>query len=869
MSVKKLSFLIGVLVIMSMLLTACPAPAAPEKVVETVVVEKEVVKEVEKVVEKPVEVVKEVVKEVEKIVEVEKPEEPVTRTGAWLDTIVIVEEPSADAAISRLQTKDIDLYAYTVSNVEVAAKVAADPNLGFYRSFGSYNELTFNPAGPVFEGTGKLNPFAVPAMREAMNYLIDRNYIVQEIMGGLAIPRWLPFNTASTDYVRLADVARQLELKYAYDLDKAKAIFEAEMPKIGATLVGGKWQFEGAPVEILVLIRSEDERRAIGDYVANQLEAIGFATVRDYKRAADASPIWQRTAPSEGAFHIYTGGWITTAVPRELSDNFSFFYTARGLGVPLWQAYTPTEEFDKLAERIENNDYADMEERSEMMAKALELSLEDSVRLWLVDRASITPKRAEVQTAYDLYGAVYGTPLWARTIRREGEVGGSMKIAMPSILTEPWNPVGATSWVYDAMIIRGTTDAGVIADPYTGLPLPNRIEKADIVVQEGVPMAKTLDWVTLTTAPTIEVPADAWADWDAEAQKFITVGEKNAEPVTAKVKSTVYYGANFDGAKWHDGSPFTAGDVIYRIIMAFDPAKEASAIYDESYVADFESFMTSFKGVKVVSTDPLVIETYTDNTYLDAELNVSTWYPAWDYGRGAWHNTYLGALVEASGGAAFTASKADEEEVEWLSYIAGPTLELLKAQLEDGVVANPIPYAPTLSQYITEDEAAARWKNLTEFNRRYGHFWIGTGPYYLERAFPVEGTILLQRFAEHPDPADRWARFGQAALAEVEVDGPSRVTVGQDAAFDVLVTFDDAPYAMADIEQIKYMVFDAKSALAMVGEAEAVEDGKWQVKLGKEATGKLEAGSNRLEVVVVSKLVAVPTFASAQFVTAP
>jgi peptide/nickel transport system substrate-binding protein len=868
MSMKRLSVLLGVLVILSMILTACPAPAPQvvEKVVTQVV---EVEKEVKVVETQVVETVKEVEKVVEKIVEVEKPEEPVTRTGAWLDTIVIVEEPSADAAVSRLQTGDIDLYAYTVSNKEVAAKVAADPNLGSYKSYGSYNELTFNPAGPVFSGTGKLNPFAVPAIREAMNYLIDRTYIAEEIMGGLATPRWLPFNIASTDYVRSADVARQLELKYAYDLEKAKELITAEMEKIGATVVDGKFQFEGAPVEIIVLIRTEDERRLIGDYVANQLEAIGFAATRDYKKAADASPIWQRTDPNEGKFHIYTGGWITTAVPRTLVDNFSFFYTARGLGVPLWQAYTPSEEFNTLAEKLENNDYTSMEERTEMMAKALDLALQDSVRLWLVDRASITPKRAEVQTAYDLYGAVYGTPLWARTIRRDGEVGGSLKIAMPSILTEPWNPIGATSWVYDAMIIRGTTDLGVIADPYTGLALPNRIEKAEILVEEGVMMAKTLDWLTLDTAPSIEVPADAWADWDAATQKFITAGEKYTETMTAKAKVTVHYPADFGGVKWHDGSPFTAADVIYRFITQFDRAKEASPIFDASYVPDYESFMSTFKGMKVLSANPLVFEYYTDSTFLDAEDTVATWYPAWDYGAGPWHTTHLGALVEAAGGAAFSAAKADEKQVEWLSYIAGPTLDLMKAQLPNATITETMPYEATLSEFITADDAATRWANLTEFNRRYGHFWVGTGPFYLERAFPVEGTILLQRFADHPDSADRWASFGQAAIAEVEVEGSSRVTINQEAMFDVLVTFNEAPYAQADIEQVKYLVFDANGALAATGEAAAVEDGKWQIKLAPDVTGKLEAGSNKLEVVVVSKLVAVPSFASAQFVTAP
>ena len=68
MSVKKMSVLLGVLVVVSMVLTACPAPQPQviEKIVtQEVVKEVKVIetREVEKVIEKPVEVVKEVAAE--------------------------------------------------------------------------------------------------------------------------------------------------------------------------------------------------------------------------------------------------------------------------------------------------------------------------------------------------------------------------------------------------------------------------------------------------------------------------------------------------------------------------------------------------------------------------------------------------------------------------------------------------------------------------------------------------------------------------------------------------------------------------------------------------------------------------------------
>jgi peptide/nickel transport system substrate-binding protein len=854
------------LVAVAMVLSAC---AAPEPQVVTQVVEKEVEKVVVETVEVEVEVEKEVEKVVVETVEVEVEKEVARRlVGAWVDSVIAVEEPSSDAGVTRLEVGELDVYAYTISNPEIFRRVEESDALEYDRSFGSYNELSFNPMGPVFEGTGKLNPFSVPRVREAMNWLIDREYIAQEIMGGMGAPRWLPFNNASNDYAKLADVARRIEFEYAYDMDRASTVIGEEMEALGAELVDGQWQYEGEPVEIIVLIRTEDERRDIGDYIANQLEDIGFTVTRDYKAAGDASPIWLRGNPDDGLFHIYTGGWITTVVPRDLGDNFAFFYTDMGLPFPLWQNYTNEPEFYELAERLQNRDFSTLEERFDMMARALELSFEDSARVWLSDRASVTPRRAEVQVGSDLYGGVSGSWLWAFTLQREGEAGGEMTIGMPSILTEPWNPIAGTNWIYDMMLVRSTGEMAYMPDPYTGLYWPQRMERGEVVVQEGLPVGKELGWVDLEFAPEIVVPEDAWADWDAAEQRFITVGEMHDEPITALRKSIVYYPDDlYDTVKWHDGSAFSAADVVMGMILTFDRAKEDSPYFDQAAVASFDSFMSAFKGVRILSTDPLVIETYSDLYNLDAELNVSTWWPYYDQGQGAWHQLTLGLMAEEKEEAAYSAAKADELEVEWLSFIAGPTIAILDAQLQEALADSYIPYEATLGEFVTAEEAQARYENLSNWKDEYGHYWIGTGPLYLERAFTVEKTVSLKRNADYPDASDKWVRFAEPMLADVFVDGPSRVTMGAQAVFDVEVTFKDEPYAIRDIDQVRYLVFDATGELAIVGDAEAVDDGLWEAVLSANDTSNLPAGSNRLEVVVVSKRVAVPSSDALTFVT--
>ena len=110
----------------------------------------------------------------------------------------------------------------------------------------------------------------------------------------------MPVHTISADYARYQATIEALEVAYAYDPAGAEADIAAEMLALGAVLEGGKWHYDGEPVTLIALIRLEDERRQIGDYVADQLEAIGFAVERQYKISAEASPCWLRGDPGRG-----------------------------------------------------------------------------------------------------------------------------------------------------------------------------------------------------------------------------------------------------------------------------------------------------------------------------------------------------------------------------------------------------------------------------------------------------------------------------------------------------------------------------------------------------------------------------------------
>ncbi|MEZ4835853.1 MAG: hypothetical protein R2873_28290 [Caldilineaceae bacterium] len=111
-----------------------------------------------------------------------------------------------------------------------------------------------------------------------------------------------------------------------------------------------------------------------------------------------------------------------------------------------------------------NSEFTTLEERKAMFGEALALALQDSVRVWLVDRLSFSPYKAEISVASDLAGGIAGSWLWPHTLNR-GAMHGSVTIAMPSILNDPWNPVNGSNFIYDTMLIRSTGDQDILPDP--------------------------------------------------------------------------------------------------------------------------------------------------------------------------------------------------------------------------------------------------------------------------------------------------------------------------------------------------------------------------------------------------------------------
>jgi len=806
---------------------------------------------------------------------------PTTRHGGWLDEIDY-SVVGADSAIAQVKAGAIDLFSFNLASTELSALKSS--GLTYSASYGGNYSIMLNPA--VLKNTNVLNPFSDKKIREAMNWLIDRNYINQEIYGGGSLPKFFAITTNLVDYTGIVDVARGLETKYAYNLDKAKQVVSDEMTTLGATAgTDGKWQYKGKPVDLIFVIRNDGDgtRKPMGDYVATQLESVGFTVERDYKSSSEASPIWIGSNPADGKWNLYTAGWLNAGLTRDEGNSFQQMYapdSQQGLSVFLANTtIDPT--FQKAADDLANHNFTTVAQRHDLMVQALTLSLQDSTQIWVVDEQVYSPYKTNVNATYDLGSGIEAAAMYPYNLRFTDKEGGQMKIGTNDLFTEPWNTIGGDNWIWDTGVMRfteqgsdiATFTGGMMGDPYTGLAFPQRIATAEVTAQTGLPITKTLDWVNLKTADTIPVPPDAWVDWDAKAQKFITAAEKFPNGTTAKVKSVVTYPADlFTTVKWHDGSPLSVADFIMPTIQFFDEANKDSKIYDPALAPNLQSLLPTYKGFRITSTNPLTIESYSDLYYNDAELNVVTNWPNSPTGltgEDSWDVLAISDMAVADGQLAYTADQADAKKIEQMSWVGGPSLDILSKELDTAESQSLIPYAPTLSQYITAADAKTRYDNLKAWYTAHGHYWVGTGPYYLDKVFTTEKTLVLKNNPDFPDLADRWASFSTPKLATAALDGPAQVKVGDTPTFDVNVTFNNAPYANADIKQVKYLLYDATGAVVSTGDATPVADGHYQVMLTADVTSKLVTGSDKIEVAVVPIPVAIPAYASLDFVVVP
>lgn len=678
---------------------------------------------------------------------------PHNRPGPAVDRIEFFSA-GVDQAANEVRAKGMDMYIFGLK-VTAAKKLEGDNGVKIYRSPSSSVSLLLNPA-PDPRG---LNPFSILEVRQAMNYLVDRNFIAQEIYGGFAEPMLSHVSPSDPDYVTVAEEV--LNRGISYDFDYAKSLIDSAMRAHGAELVEGVWHYNSKPVRVKFVIRNEDERNEIGNVVAKALRNVGFEVQETYRDFAAAISMVYSSDPQSFEWHIYTEGW-----GRGSADRYDFA-NINSMSAP-WMGNMPgwlisgfwqyeNDELDRLGKQIFTGSFSSRKERDQIYRNMTSLALDDAVRVWVATIYTTFP----AQTC--LTGVTEDLVSGPKSIlsMREAYCAGADALRVGSlwIWTErsTWNPIGGFGDVYSIDVWKNMVDPPMITHPFSGLPMPFRASYEVETSERGGAMAV----------------AEGAVVWNAKDDRWEPV------PSGAQARSKVVFDyTKYFQAKWHHGAEITMDDVLYELYQQFESTYDEKRSQVEFVLsATRKPILDVFKGFRVVDENRLEVYLdfwHFDENYIASYANIVSLSMPWEV------LAAMDKLVYEDRIAAYSQSTAARYNVPWISLVmkrdAGLVARVLR-QFRDSS------YYPThvMLHFETSADAAGRFTAALDWFQRYGHLAISQGPFMLTRYDPPGQYAELQAFRDesYPFKPGDWFMGKAERLKIVEPAGTIELKKGE------------------------------------------------------------------------------------------
>ncbi len=697
------------------------------------------------------------------------------------DTVQFVRYLDENVALGDIRNGNIDAYYWRIPSEWLATEQDRD-GLNVYETTPSTYSMLANPAE-----TEEFNPFALRDVRFALNYLLDRDLVVNELMNGLGAPMVSsisPYDPEYTDQIELLE-----SFDFQYDPARARGLIDDAMAGAGAARNGdGIWTMDGQPVELRFFIRNDDQLRdSAGELLARELERAGFAVSRDYGDLNKALAVVYGADPADMEWHLYTEGWGRSDFKRYDSQTQAEMYApwfARmpGLNDPgFWNYEHPR--LDEITRAIFSGDFKSEEERAALVREAVTLGVEDSVRVFMAASKELQATGDDIDGVVNDFGVGIPSRFTAINARSADD---TFRVGVKHIYQGSWNPVAGFSDVYSQHIWATLHDPTVFRHPYSGTVIPLY---ADFDIETSGPDG------------ALEVPPDAIL-WDPEAAAWAQVGEG------VEATSVVTYDYRF--GNWHHGVPMGMNDVLYMISFMEEwgtDAGEGDLTSDPEYTSRTDQFMKTLQGVRVIGPD--TIEVYVDYWHFDhgeiAEWAAIKAYMPWE----------MYAAMERAvldGKTAFSRTTATVKDVSWLSLIIPSDVAIIQEYLEGLAAAGHVPDSLAGENAMRQERYAAALSWIEET----GHALISNGPYTMGGYSPESATITVRQFADesYPFEAGAWSEFETAKTPLItQIFVPFLVEPGQDVT--VLVATEDA-------SSIKYFARDS-AGMTVSGETAAAE----------------------------------------------
>ena len=758
-------------------------------------------------------------------------EPPHSRPGPSSD-ILRFRAFHTDVASAAVTGGDVDIYKFSLKT-EAARALEDEPGVQLFRAPASTVGLVLNPA-PAPEG--ELNPFSIPEVRFALQYAVNRDLIAQEIYKGLAKPMFAHLGPFDYDYRTVFEGIK--ELNTTYDPDLAKQLVAAAMEEAGAVTQDGVWHYQDRPIRLKFILRTEDERREIGNLVLADLQKLGFQVTPFFHEFGVAIFKVYATDPQLFDWHLYTEGWGRGSAQRYDAGMINQMCSPWLGNMPGWQevGFWQYEHprLDALGQRLFRGDFANEEERNQLYREATRLCQEDAVRIWLATVVNTFPATAELKgITEDLVSGPKS--LWAL---REAYVPGQDILTVGSlwVWTErtTWNPVGGFGDIYSVDIFRNIHDPPLARHPFTGDPIPFR---ADYEVETEGPDGK------------LNVPSDAFL-WDHNAGEFKLVG--SGVKATSKV---IFDYSGYFQSTWHHGAPISMADVLYSIFQNFDIAYDEEKSKIEPAIAiTSRPYLETFRGFRVIDDNRL--EVYIDfwhfvSDYIAEYSSVSSLTMPWEV------MAAMDSLVFDQREAAYSDTAAFRYGVPWLSLVMPKDARTVRNTIRDFAETSFVPetvFQVGDASLVTVEEAQERYAAAMQWFEDNGMMVVSNGPFKLVRFDPPAQFAELEAVRDPSyvfKPGDWYkGRSSGVVISRVDLED---FTLGEAAM--VMVEL-DGPGALG----VRYVLFDpAVGEIVKRGDATDEADGTFRIDVTSSETSTLSPGLYRLFLLAFSDELALPT----------
>ena len=729
---------------------------------------------------------------------------PHTRPGPATDTINF-SAFDVDIASRELEAGAMDMYIFGLK-IPAAQRLEDNQDITVYQAPATMISVILNPA-PAPEG--ELNPLSIKEVRQALQYVVNRPFISQEIYQGFAREMLTHVSPEDFDYLTVFDTVRGSKIRYEPQL--AKEQVDRAMTEAGAEMRDGFWHYNDRRIDLKFIVRTEDERFDIGNTLRADMEQLGFSIIPIPNQFGPAIFTVYGTDPQLFQWHMYTEGWGRGS-PQKYDFSSINQMCAPWLGnmpgwqeVGYWQYESPR--IDEIGQRIFTGDFNGLEERNRLYAQATEACLDESVRLWVVTAVNNFPARADIQgVTEDLVSGPKS--LWTL---REAHIPGSteqLNVGNLWVWTNrtTWNPVGGFGDVYSADIWGNLQDSPLATHPFSGTPIPFR---ADYEVETAGPSGK------------LNLPSDA-VTWDADTGRWASV--PSGTQATSRI--TFDYSRYFQ-SEWHHGRPITMADVIYPIAQLFDMVyNEDKAKIEFSIGTTSKPFTDTFRGFRIASDTEL--EIYVDywhfvDDYIAQFSSVSGVSMPWEV------LAAMDDLVFEQRKLAYSDTSAARFSVNWASLIQDGDARLvrntLRAFAEDGFVPQD-ELTVGGESLASEAEAVERYGAAIDWFADKDHMVISNGPYYLETFDSAAQFAQINAFRDDGYPFKPGDLF-YGTSPTIQISGIEGGSLEEGQEFSAVVQL-EGPGQLA----VQYIFLDpATDEIIKSGSAEAVSDSSFRVQM--------------------------------------